>query len=58
MLTWRLRELTDTIQALGSNYFFVKVTISVLLVIIGYIQSVTGCGSQLRHVVVTQRKLI
>ena len=59
MLTWRLRVLTDTIQALGSNYFFtVKVTISVLLVITGYNQSVTGCGSQRRLVVVTQRKLI
>jgi len=26
--------------------------------ITGYNQSVTGCGSQRRHVVVTQRKLI
>jgi len=31
---------------------------TVLTKLTGYNQSVTGCGSQRRHVVVTQRKLI
>jgi len=42
-----------TVMAFNQYLTLVETTVTT-----GYNQSVTGCGSQRRHVVVTQRKLI
>ena len=49
----------SVLQSVTSNHFDIHVkTIVKPTIITGYNQSVTGCGSQRKHVVVTQRKLI